>query len=174
MQRNEPAVLSTTSLFIHPQLNHAIQSILHCPYSGHMKKIFLLSKCVEILVIQAEAYNQAIDKGKPYCRKSDDQDRLLHAREILEARVDAPPSLSELSKMIGINEYKLKRGFKELFGTTVFGYLSDFRLEKARQELLNSNKHVGEIADMLGYYSPQHFANAFRKKFGISPSDYRR
>lgn len=174
MQKNEPVVLSPTSLFIHPDLERAIRTVLDCPYSGQMKKLFLLSKCVEILVMQAEAYDQSFKKEKVYCRNDDDQERMLHARRIMEENVENPPTLSELAKMVGVNEYKLKRSFKELFGTTVFGYLSDFRLERAQRELLDTSKGIGEIAYTLGYYSPQHFANAFRKKFGIRPSDYRK
>ncbi|MDN5214855.1 AraC family transcriptional regulator [Fulvivirgaceae bacterium BMA12] len=174
MQKDEPAVLSPTSLFIHPDLHTAIQSILTCAYSGHMKKLFLLSKCVEILVMQAEAYDQSLRRENIFYKKKDDQDRLVYARQILQEKMENPPTLSELSKIIGINEYKLKRGFRELFGVTVFGYLSDFRLERAKEELQDSGKSIGEIAYLLGYYSPQHFANAFRKKFGISPSEFRK
>lgn len=174
MQNDQPVVLSPTSLFIHPDLQRAIGSIIHCPYSGHMKKIFLLSKCVEILVMQAEAYHQSFGRENVYCKKSDDQERLLHARKTVEENMENPPTLSELAKLVGINEYKLKRGFKELFGTTVFGYLSDFRLEKAKLELLDTNKSIGDIAYTLGYCSPQHFASAFRKKFGISPREFRK
>ena len=115
MQKDEPVVLSPTSLFIHPDLHTAIQSILNCVYSGHMKKLFLLSKCVEILVMQAEAYDQSFNKENTFYKKKDDQDRLLYARQILQEKMENPPTLSELSKMIGINEYKLKRGFRELF-----------------------------------------------------------
>ena len=81
-----------------------------------------------------------------------------------------PPSLSELARIIGINEYKLKRGFKEIFGNTVFGYLSDARLEIAKMDLLENKKTVSEIALELGYSSLPHFSNAFKNKFGVSPA----
>jgi len=71
---------------------------------------------------------------------------------------------------VGINEYKLKKGFKETFGTTVFGYLSDTRLDIAKNELLANRKTAGELALELGYSSLQHFSGAFKKKFGASPS----
>ena len=173
MQRNEPAVLSPTSLFISPDLRKAIQAILYCPFSGNMKKLFLLSKSMEILVLQAEAYDQWIKAKKQYCTRQDDQERLMQAQKYMEENLQHPPTLSELARIIGLNEYKLKRGFKELFQTTVFGYLSDQRLEKARQDLLDSNKTIKQIAFSLGYSSPQHFSSAFRKKFGLSPKNCR-
>jgi AraC-like DNA-binding protein len=80
-----------------------------------------------------------------------------------------PPTLSELAKAVGINEYKLKKGFKETFGNTVFGYLADTRLELARIELFEKKKSVSQLAFELGYSSIQHFSNAFKKKFGVSP-----
>ena len=84
--------------------------------------------------------------------------------------IDLPPSLSELSRIIGINEFKLKKGFKEIFDTTVFGYLSETRLLIAKNDLYNNNKSVSQIAFELGYSSVQHFSNAFKKRFGIAPS----
>ena len=84
--------------------------------------------------------------------------------------METPPSLLELSKIVGVNEYKLKRGFKEMFGDTVFGYLSGARLEIAKNDLLKSKKSVSEISSELGYSAVQHFSNAFKKKFGFSPA----
>jgi AraC-like DNA-binding protein len=88
--------------------------------------------------------------------------------------IESPPSLSQLAKIAGINEYKLKRGFKEMFNNTVFGYLAEARLELAKNDLVQSNKKVIEIASALGYCSLQHFSHAFKKKFGISPNQVRK
>ena len=172
MLSDEPAVLSQTSLFIHPDLYRAIHSIIHCTFSGAMKKLFFLSKSIEILVLQAEAYDRFLKQKQHFCSEQD-QEKLRYARGFVEANLATPPSLSELSKEIGMNEYKLKRGFKELFGTTVFGYLSRIRLEKAKHQLKNTNLAIGEIAFELGYSSSQHFSKAFKGEFGVSPSQFR-
>jgi AraC-like DNA-binding protein len=76
-------------------------------------------------------------------------------------------------KNAGINEFKLKHGFKEVFKNTVFGYLSDYKLLKAKELLADSSKDIKSISDELGYSSVQHFSNAFSKKFGISPGKAR-
>ena len=170
MIKDEPVVLSTTSLFIHPDLYTAIRSILECSYSGEMKKLFLLSKSIEILVLQAETYDKYLKNKAVYTKYQSDQEQLQFAKAYVEQNIATPPSLSQLARKAGINEYKLKRGFKELFGTTVFGYLSNIRLEKAKTQLLQGNKTIGEIAFDLGYSSSQHFSKAFKKKFGITPS----
>lgn len=129
--------------------------------------MYLFSKSIEFLVLQAETCNAALVPSYTYVKTKYDQECIMYAREYVMNKLETPPSLSELSKIVGINEYKLKRGFKEIFGNTVFGYLSDVRLEMAKNDLFVSKKTVNEIASALGYSSVQHFSNAFKKKFGL-------
>lgn len=170
MLKGQPVVLSPTNLFINPGLQRAVQDILHCRYTDGLKRLFLLSKTIEILVMQAEAFDKAQQLKDSYFKRKADKEKIMYAREYLVQHVDNPPGLSELSRIVGINEYKLKRGFKEMFNTTTFGFLADYRLDIAKQKLLESRKTISEIAYELGYSSPQHFSHAFRKKFGITPS----
>lgn len=100
-------------------------------------------------------------------------ERIYYAREYLLANACTPPSLTELAKAAGINEFKLKQGFKETFGNTVFGYLSDYRLMKAKELLADKQVDIKNISNDLGYSSVQHFNKAFSKKFGISPGKAR-
>ncbi|MDJ1469961.1 helix-turn-helix transcriptional regulator [Xanthocytophaga flava] len=175
MMEGNPVVLSPNSQSITPELKKAIQDILHCRYTGGLKKLFMLSKSIEILVLQAESYDKAEQKSHQtiYCKGPREQDQIHYARTYMEQHMDTPPSLSELARIVGLNEYKLKRGFKEIYQTTIFGYLADHRLLQARQLLLDTAKTASEIAYELGYSSPQHFNNAFRKKFGITPQKLR-
>jgi len=163
------AALCDNSMFMDINMLNAINAIVNCKYHDGLKKMFLLSKSIELLVLQAEAYNNFQNSGSKYLKTEYDKERIIYAREYLIRHLDMPPGLSELSKVAGINEYKLKRGFKEVFGNTVFGYLSDTRLELAKTDLLEKKKTVSEIAFELGYSSVQHFSNAFKKKFGVSP-----
>jgi AraC-like DNA-binding protein len=173
---NEDVINGTESAlsFDNLPVNAAISNILHnlvnCIYTGGLKKMFLLSKCIELLVLQAEACNVNLRHGNNFIKTDYDKECIEYAREYMLENVHDPPSLSELSKLVGINEYKLKKGFKETFGTTVFGYLSDTRLDFARNELLANRKTAGELALALGYSSIQHFSGAFKKKFGSSPN----
>lgn len=173
MQSGSPTVIGKQSLTLSLDLQKTIHDILNCRFTGGMKKLFLLSKSIELLVLQAEAYDKASKNKLVHCKRSDDLERIAYARDFVVDHVDNPPSLSELARIVGINEYKLKRGFKEVFHTTVFGYLSDYRLNMARLTLTDSSKTVSEIAYDLGYSSPQHFSTAFKKKFGVSPSSSR-
>ena len=83
-----------------------------------------------------------------------------------------PPSLQELSNEIGLSLKKLKEGFKQIYGDTVYGFLLDYKMEHARR-LLESNKHnVNEVGSKIGYSTSSHFIAAFKKKFGTTPKKY--
>ncbi|WP_183573047.1 helix-turn-helix domain-containing protein [Mucilaginibacter sp. X5P1] len=162
--------LSDTNLYMDINMINAINAIVGCKYQDDLKKMFLLSKSMELLVLQAEAYHAFHHSAVRYLKTEYDKERIIYAREYLVQHLDMPPGLSDLAKVAGINEYKLKKGFKELFGNTVFGYLAETRLELAKTDLLEKNKTASEIAFELGYSSVQHFSTAFKKKFGVSPT----
>lgn len=148
-----------------------LEEIRTCQFAGGLKKLYLQSKVLEMLALQCQQHETVAGGAKQLFNMSAaDRERLHYAREILLHNVQEPLSLTELSRQAGLNEFKLKTGFKQLFGNTVFGYLSDHRLTNARTLLFQGTKTVTEIADELGYASLQHFSNAFRKKFGCSPS----
>jgi AraC-like DNA-binding protein len=150
-------------------IHQVIQQIIHCNYADHLKKLFLLSKSIELLVLSAEACKQAADKKEVFIKNKTDKEKLIAVRDLINARLHCPPNLSEIARIVGLNEYKLKRGFKETFSNTVFGYLTEQRLQLAYQYLRDTGKTAAEISYELGYASPQHFNNAFKKKFGITP-----
>jgi AraC family transcriptional activator of pyochelin receptor len=170
VMEGKTVALSDNSLYMDINMLNAINSIVNCKYQDDLKKMFLLSKSIELLVLQAEAYNTLHSPSPKYLKTEYDKERMVYAREYLVQHLDMPPSLGDLARVAGINEYKLKRGFKEMFGNTVFGYLAETRLELAKIDLLEKKKSAGEIAFELGYSSIQHFSTAFKKKFGVSPT----
>lgn len=159
---------SNSNLSIDLPIQNCINAVLHCKYADSLKRMYFLSKSIELLVLQAESFDKANSK-KLYVTKDYDKERLLFARDYLLQHIEQPPTLSELAVVAGINEYKLKKGFKEIFGQTVFGYLSEVRLDMARTDLIEKRKSVTDIAFDLGYSSLQHFSAAFKKKFGVPP-----
>jgi AraC-like DNA-binding protein len=170
---SQAAAFSDANLPIGLPLRQCIQAVLDCPYGDGLKRMYLLSKAIEMLVLQAESFDKTL-RPKPAVLKTDyDQERIVFARDYLLAHLDCPPSLTELAKVAGINAYKLKRGFKEMFGVPAFQYLADVRLGRAREDMLAGWKSATEIAFELGYSSLPHFSHAFKKKFGVSPSQVR-
>lgn len=175
----EDIVSGRSSLFserwaaIDPGIDQVIQQIIHCRYEGDLKKLFLLSKSIELLVLSADAYRTSANQKETFIKSSTDKEKIIAVRDLINERVSAPPNLSEIAKTVGLNEYKLKRGFKETFNTTVFGYLTEQRLHLAHRYLRDTQKTAAQIALELGYATPQHFNNAFKKKFGITPYSVR-
>ena len=99
-------------------------------------------------------------------------EKIYQAKEILLSNLENPPSLMELARQVALNDFKLKRGFRQVVGTSAFKYLHDYRLEKARQLLVSGEMNVEEVAFKVGFDSRSYFALAFRKKFGLNPKQY--
>ncbi|RAJ88216.1 AraC-like DNA-binding protein [Chitinophaga dinghuensis] len=157
---------------ITPRMNAIIEEMTNCTFQGGVKKLFLQSKAIELLALQCSQAGEVTEKRTRQISASD-RERLDHARTILLANMQEPPTMAQLARMTGLNEFKLKSGFREVYNNTVFGYLSDSRLEQSRILVLEGKYSLAEIAAEAGFSSPQHFSNAFRKKFGVSPSKLR-
>lgn len=154
----------------------ALQQILQCPFHGITKRMYLESKVWELmaLLIEQELALHETQNSTPrtHLLKPDDVDRIHQARDILLQQINDPPSLVELARQVGLNDCTLKRGFRQVFGTTAFGYLHNYRLEQARQLLEERRLNISEIAQAIGFANRSYFAAAFRKKFGVTPRAY--
>lgn len=157
-----------------PVMQSVLYQILNCPYRDFIREVYLQSKALELVALwlaqelDYRQINQSTVKLAP-----DDIERIYYARDILITNLHHPPTLLELSRRITVNERKLKQGFRQIFGTTVFGYLHDHRMEQAKQMLTEQKLTVAQVAHAVGYSHLSHFAAAFRKKFGVNPSVYR-
>ena len=158
---------------ITPTMRSALMQILNCPYQGKTKQIYLESKCLELITLKLEQLKQK-DRhtGKLYSLNSDDIDRIHLAKAILTNNFNNPPSLTELARQVGLNDCTLKRGFREVFDITAFGYLHDRRLEQASLLLQERRLNVTEIAYRVGFASRTSLSKGFRKKYGVSPKQF--
>ncbi|MCZ4243626.1 helix-turn-helix domain-containing protein [Pedobacter punctiformis] len=147
------------------QINAIVQSLVNQKYSGRIKRLFLESKIYELII----CYTQRNPDLAKISLKEEDVNKILLAKKLVESDLQNPNSLLELSRKAGINDYKLKKGFKEITGHTVFGYLYKLRMEKAHSILTNEKKTVNEVAFLVGYKNPQHFTVAFKKQYNILP-----
>ncbi len=169
----QPSTLSPHNLYIDGAMVQTIEQIRNCPYTGGIKQLYLFSKCLELLVLQADAHHKAQSQYSRFLKSGSDKESILYAREYLLNHMEQPPTLTDLARIAGINTFKLKNGFKEMFGNTVFGYLTDKRLEMAAAAIARNEKSISEIALDMGYSSVQHFSKAYKKKFGRTPRDGR-
>ncbi|WNZ21631.1 helix-turn-helix transcriptional regulator [Leptolyngbya sp. NK1-12] len=153
-----------------------LRQLLNCPYQGMTKRIYLESKILELLALQIHQWTEHNTEHSSYSCRSlhpGDIERLHHAKEILLQNFDNPPSLLDLARQVGLNDYKLKQGFRQVFGTTVFGYLQMHRMKYAQQLLTQRELSVAGVAQLVGYASQSRFCDAFKRQFGVSPREYR-
>ena len=154
------------SFIITPQMQSIVDSLFNIQYEGKTKMMFFRSQITTLL---SHFFGQlAILKTEKI--KTPEREKLNQAKELLITNLDNPPSLNEISKKIGLNTFKLKKGFKELFGVPVFKYLQNERLTLANKLIRTHEKTVQEAAWHVGYDSLSSFSNAFSKKFGYRPS----
>jgi AraC-like DNA-binding protein len=151
-----------------------LSQIVHCPYRGEFRTMFLESRVLELLTCQLGEYFDAGRgrEGGAVPLRPGDIERIRAARDFLVASLEEPIRLSELAAMVGINEKKLKTGFRQVFGAPVFGYFREFRLQQARELLEKGEVNVTEAAYSVGYLSLSHFSQSFRQRFGVNPKDY--
>jgi AraC-like DNA-binding protein len=155
-----------------PKIGNALTELQNYGSTGSAASLYLDAKIREILSLFLFRIEQN-DCLLCNCYTPRDNDLLHHAKAIIEQEYLNPPSLHQLALMVGTNECKLKHGFKNLFGATVFGHLFDYRMEMACRYLLDSDKSIQEIASLTGYEHHSHFSMAFKRKFCVSPQAYR-
>lgn len=161
--------LTDNNIKLNSKILLAIQDIECCCYEGLTRKLYLESKIREIIAYCFEETNESY----PIKLSTRDIDCIKHAAQLITDCMNRPITIKELSKRIGINETKLKVGFKSVFGTTVFGYLQDLRMNKAKRFLLDTELTIEEISRKCGYINLSNFSNAFKKYFSISPGTLR-
>lgn len=147
-----------------------VNEILNCPLTGNLRAILLEAKITEFVALQLNQLIKENSTRPAQQLKSADKDTLYALREYLHKTFTHEHSLRSLAMQFGINEFKLKKGFRELFGTTVFEHLHDLKMDFAKQLLEDGEIYVSEISGKVGYKNPNHFSTAFKKKFGINPS----
>ncbi|EDM36823.1 transcriptional regulator, AraC family protein [Pedobacter sp. BAL39] len=152
------------------EMKRVINDICECKRTGELKRLHTESKILELLMLQLEQMQSGVEVEK-YLIKQDDLKKIENAREILDKGYTYPPTIIELSKQIGLNEFKLKRGFKEYYGTTIYGYVTRLRMEEARRLILEERKSIGQVAVAVGFNHQSHLTDAFKRYFGILPSE---
>lgn len=149
----------------------AVQQLFQCPYNGSMKTLFFEGKVLELTSHLIS--RQFGGHTRPDVSLSEhDVKSVKKARDYLIESMDKPPSLRALSRHAGVCESKLKRNFRKIFGTSVFDYLRQQRIEKARMLLQAGHMSVTEVSYAVGYSSLSHFTRFFTTHCGVSPQKY--
>ncbi len=172
-----PGKISSSNLPLTPAMLATIRDIKNIQSTGYYRRWMIEAKVIELLMLQFEQFEQYSQTENSQTRKllrKKDIEIMEHAREIIMNNIQSPCSLIDLAHKVGTNEFYLKKKFKEVYGTTVFGYLFQQRMEEARKLLLSGEMNINQIAIHLGYKNANHFSAAFKKQYGFSPSELRR
>lgn len=151
----------------------AIEALLNHNYTDTLENIFVNAQTQILLLYSMDC--MLGDKEEVFTCKflanADDREKITKAREVLLKHIGEPLTIKELSRKVAINECYLKKGFKELFGTTIFDFYQSQRMEHAKYLLYEKALSVTEVSLLLGYSSISHFSTAFKKHTGIKPCE---
>jgi AraC-like DNA-binding protein len=157
---------------INPSMAVVLSQILSSNIHESMKALYLKGKVYELLSLYFNKNEDTDIEQCPFLIDEDNVRKIRLAKDIILRNISEPPSLHELSEEIGLSLNKLKEGFKQLYGDTVFGYLLDHKMEEARRMLASNNYNVNEVGLKIGYSTSSHFIAAFKKKYGTTPKKY--
>ena len=157
---------------ISPQISIILNQIINEKLSENVKNLYLKGKIFELLGIYFNESNDLNIEQCPFLADEKNVVKIKMAKEIIIKNFENPPSLKELSTEVEIPLKNLKTGFKQIYGNTVFGFLTDYKMNTASKMLSSRSFNVNEVSTHLGYSSSSHFINVFKKKFGITPKKY--
>jgi len=150
-----------------------LSALLNHSYSGSLENIFVNAKIHELLLYSIECLVDEKEEGFSckFLANDLDREKILNAREVLLQHIGDPITIKELSRKVAINECYLKKGFKEIFGTTIFDFYQQQRMEHAKYLLYEKGLSVTDVSALLGYSSISHFSTAFKKHTGLKPCE---
>jgi AraC family transcriptional regulator len=151
-----------------------LETLLNHSYTDSLENIFINAQSQMLLLYSLECMVGEKEVESFQCKflaNEADREKIIQAREILLSHIGEPLTIRELSRKVAINECYLKKGFKEMFGTTIFDFYQSQRMEHARYLLYEKGLSVTEVSVMLGYSSISHFSTAFKKHTGLKPCE---
>jgi AraC-like DNA-binding protein len=157
---------------INPSMAVALHQIMNYNLNDAIKRLYFKGKVYELLSLYFFRPEDADFEACPYLTDEDNVRKIKMAKEIIIARMIDPPSLSDLALEINLPLKKLKEGFKEIYGDTVYGFLLKHKMEYARQLLDAGGHNVNEVGLKVGYSTGSHFISAFKKRYGTTPKKY--
>lgn len=154
-------------LLINGQLRSIINEFLNCSFKGVLKQSYLESKLTELILIALSSYDS---KAVFNNLRKDDRERLTITENYIRTHLKEELNIEKLSVLAGFNTSKFKSDFKQVYGMTVFKYITSLRIEKAIDLISNYDYTIAQASYEVGYKNPQHFTVAFKKKLGYLPS----
>lgn len=157
---------------INPSMAIVLSQMFNFNLHPSIKNLYYKGKGYELLSLY---FNRTEDPNAEQCPFLVDEENVLKirkAKDIVIANMAEPPGLQELADQVGLNLKKLKMGFKQIYGDTVYGFLFDYKMDFARKLLDSGSYNVNEVGLKIGYSTGSHFISAFKKKYATTPKKY--
>ncbi len=157
---------------VSPAIAVVLSQIMNYNLHPSIKELYIMGKVYELISLYFNKSTDADLEQCPFLVDEDNVKRIRQAKEIMIAQMAEPPSLPELAQQIGLSLKKLKEGFKQIYGDSVYSFLFDYKMEHARRLLELGQNNVNEVGMKVGYSTSSHFIAAFKKKYGTTPKKY--
>jgi AraC-like DNA-binding protein len=157
---------------INPSMAIVLNQLINFNLNQSIKHLYFKGKAYELLSLYFNRSEDANIEQCPFLVDETNVTKIREAKDIVIARMSEPPSLQELADEIGLSLKKLKEGFKQIYGDSVYSFLFDYKMEVARKLLETGEHNVNEVGLKVGYSTASHFIAAFKKKYGTTPKKY--
>lgn len=149
-----------------------LNQLMHLGIHDSVRKLYITGKLYELLALFFNRNEEANLEQCPYLADEENVRKIRMAKDIVLNRMLEPPTLEEIAKEIHLPLKKLKEGFREIYGDTVYGFLLNYKMELARKHLIRGELSVNEVGLRVGYSTASHFITAFKKKYNMTPKKY--
>ncbi|MEL6652508.1 MAG: AraC family transcriptional regulator, partial [Bacteroidota bacterium] len=153
-------------------LGMVLSQLLNEAHLPSNENLYYQAKSLEILSFYFHRAEEDDTERCPFLLDEQKISKIRQAKHIVQDRMLDPPGLKDLAREVGLNEYQLKVGFKNVYGNTVYQHLTNYKMEHARRLLDKQDLRVNEVSDLVGYSNPSHFIVAFKRRFGVTPKKY--
>ncbi|EAR02647.1 AraC family transcriptional regulator [Maribacter sp. HTCC2170] len=157
---------------VSPAIAVVLSQIMNYNLHPSIKELYIMGKVYELISLYFNKSTDADLEQCPFLVDEDNVKRIRQAKEVMISHMAEPPSLPELAKEVGLSLKKLKEGFKQIYGDSVYSFLFDYKMEHARRLLETGQHNVNEVGLKVGYSTSSHFIAAFKKKYGTTPKKY--
>ena len=158
--------------YISPSMAIVLNQIINYNLNTNLRELYCKAKVYELLSLYFNRGEDVNVEQCPFLADESNVKKIKAAKDIVIQRISEPPTLAELSSEIDLSLKKLKEGFKQIYGTTVYGFLFDYKMELARKLLESGAHNVNEVGLKVGYSTASHFIAAFKKHYGTTPKKY--
>ncbi len=157
---------------ISPSMSIVLNQLVNYNLHSSIKSLYFKGKAYELLSLYFNREEDVDIEQCPFLVDEQNVAKIKKAKEIVISRMAEPPTLKEIATEIQLPINKLKEGFKQIYGDSLFSFLFDYKMEVARQLLASGSHNVNEVGHKVGYSTASHFISAFKKKFGVTPKKF--